>query len=91
MRQGQDKGGPLWTCYEEENFIIFFNVDDLSSSIVIEDRHINLGVVSVRLRKERTRDFSCLSEFMYSGNHMFLVCLYWFTSLDKEKGTTLNN
>lgn len=78
---------PYEHVMREKTLLFFSNVDDLSSSIVIEDRHINL----VRLRKERTRDFSSLSEFMYSGNHMFLVCLYWFTSLDIEKGTTLNN
>lgn len=82
---------PYEHVMRKKTLLFFSNVDDLSSSIVIEDRHINLGVVSVRLRKERTRDFSCLSEFMYSGNHMFLVCLYWFTSLDIEKGTTLYN
>lgn len=82
---------PYEHVMRKKTLLFFFNVYDLSSSIVIEDRHINLGVVSVRLRKKRTRDFSCLSEFMYSGYHMFLVCLYWFTSLDIEKGTTLNN
>lgn len=71
--------------------LFFFNVDDFLFLIVIEDRYINFGDVSVRFRKERICDFLCFFEFMYSGNYMFLVCLYWFILLDIEKGIILNN